>query len=144
MPRNPPAKILVLPTPQDAAHAFYEAFEAADIEAMMAVWAEDEEIICIHPNGPRLIGYQAVRASWEKLFNSETRISFNFSGEIMQQTVSIAIQSLFEHVNVSGESRGVVLATNIFLRTAAGWRMLMHHASPAQAVADVGPIQQLH
>ena len=42
------------PTPQDAEAAFYEALERADLEAMMEVWAEDEEIVCVHPAGPRL------------------------------------------------------------------------------------------
>ena len=35
--RNKP----IFPTPQDAEAAFYEALERADLEAMMAVWAED-------------------------------------------------------------------------------------------------------
>ena len=47
-----PAKIF--PTPQDAESAFYEALERADLEQMMAVWSEDEEIVCVHPGGPRL------------------------------------------------------------------------------------------
>ena len=42
------------PTAQDAENAFYEALEHGDLEGMMAVWAEDEEIICVHPTGPRL------------------------------------------------------------------------------------------
>ena len=46
----------IFPTAQDAENAFYEALERADLEAMMAVWAEDEEIICVHPTGPRLTG----------------------------------------------------------------------------------------
>ena len=34
----------------------------------MAVWAEDEEIVCVHPTGPRLAGLAEVRASWERIF----------------------------------------------------------------------------
>src|SRR4029077_21153569 len=36
-------------TPGDAALAFYQAFEARDLDAMMATWAEDEDIVCVHP-----------------------------------------------------------------------------------------------
>ena len=57
--------------------AFYHAFEAKDIDAMMAAWAEDEEIVCVHPGGPRLVGYEAVRAGWEQLFASDTKLSFS-------------------------------------------------------------------
>ena len=42
--RTPP----IYTTPTDAASAFYEAFEAKDVDAMMATWAEDEEIVCVH------------------------------------------------------------------------------------------------
>ena len=43
--RTPP----IYTTPQDAALAFYHAFEARDLDAMMATWADDEEIVCVHP-----------------------------------------------------------------------------------------------
>ena len=29
--------------------AFYDALHRADLEALMALWADDEEIVCIHP-----------------------------------------------------------------------------------------------
>ena len=50
-----------LASAEQAEAAFYRAFEKADLGAMMAVWAEDEEILCIHPGGQRLIGMDAVR-----------------------------------------------------------------------------------
>jgi hypothetical protein len=31
------------------------------------------------------------------------------------------------------------VATNVYLRTAAGWRMIVHHASPAPAPAEPAP-----
>ena len=55
-------------TPQDAEAAFYDALERADLEAMMGVWAEDEEIVCVLPGGPRLAGYSAVREGLNKGF----------------------------------------------------------------------------
>ena len=51
--RTPP----IYTTPTDAALAFYQAFEAKDVDAMMTTWAEDEEIVCVHPGGTRLVGY---------------------------------------------------------------------------------------
>jgi len=32
-----------------------------------------------------------------------------------------------------------VVATNVYLRTAAGWRMIVHHASPAPAQTAATP-----
>ena len=35
--------------------------------------------------------------------------------------------------------RGVAIVTNVFLRTPSGWRMVMHHSSPAPAIAAIQP-----
>jgi uncharacterized protein len=34
----------------------------------MAVWADDDEIVCVHPGGPRVVGAAAIRASFEAIF----------------------------------------------------------------------------
>ena len=55
-------------TADDIEVALYDAIGRADLDALMALWADDEEIVCIHPDGTRLIGYAAIRASWEEIF----------------------------------------------------------------------------
>ena len=141
-PRTPS----ILTSPQDAAIAFYQAFEARDIEMMMATWAEDEDIVCVHPGGPRLVGYEAVRAGWEQLFSGNTRLSFRLDQIVVIETVGLALQSAIEHVTVGDdrEPRGAALATNVFLRTPSGWRMVVHHASPAPTIAIAAPGGPLH
>ena len=34
----------------------------------MAVWSDDEEVACVHPGGPRVVGSVAVRAAFEAVF----------------------------------------------------------------------------
>ena len=63
----------IFPTAQDAEAAFYEALERADLALMMAVWSEDEDIVCVHPGGPRLAGQDQVRASWRQILAGGTR-----------------------------------------------------------------------
>ena len=43
-------------TPDDIEAQFYEALQRGDIERLMAVWSDDDEISCVHPGGPRLVG----------------------------------------------------------------------------------------
>jgi hypothetical protein len=43
-------------TPDDIEQAFYEALHKADIEKLMSCWAEEDDIVCVHPGGGRLIG----------------------------------------------------------------------------------------
>ncbi|HWI81551.1 YybH family protein, partial [Ramlibacter sp.] len=38
----------------DVEAAFYEALQTGDIEKLMACWADEDEIVCIHPGGPRV------------------------------------------------------------------------------------------
>ena len=53
-------------TPADGAMALHEAFEAREVDAMMAPWADDEVIVCVYRGCMRLSGYEAVRAGWER------------------------------------------------------------------------------
>lgn len=131
------------PTPQDAEAAFYEALETGDLETMMEVWAEDEEIVCVHPGGPRLAGYDQVRASWMQILGSGQRLKVQISNQVVLSGMMFAIHSVHENILVQGESRprAPVAATNVFLRTANGWRMVLHHGSPAPPVAPSAPVE---
>jgi ketosteroid isomerase-like protein len=133
-PQNQP----IYTTPTDAAVAFYQAFEAKDLEAMMNTWAEDEEIICVHPGGARMVGYDAVRAGWEQIFAGDTRLTFRLEEVITIETVGLAMQSAVEQINLARDdgAHGMAIATNVFMRTPSGWRMVMHHASPAPAASS--------
>ncbi len=54
-------------TSRQAEQAFYDAFQRADVDEMMKVWADEDRIICIHPMGPRLDGRAAVAQSWRQI-----------------------------------------------------------------------------
>jgi len=136
----------IFTTPQDAAVAFYHAFESKDIDAMMAAWAEDEEIVCVHPGGPRLAGFDAVRMGWEQIFAGESKLTFRLEEIVVLETVGMALQSAIEQVTVGDEGapRGTAIASNVFLRTPSGWRMVLHHASPAPTMVVATPAGPLH
>ncbi|MGH8706086.1 MAG: YybH family protein [Burkholderiales bacterium] len=123
----------IFPTAHDAESAFYEALERADLEAMMAVWAEDEEIVCVHPAGQRLTGAEQVRESWRQMFAGGSNLRVQIAQQVAIAGMMVAVHSVHENITVAGEKRPrpPVVATNVYLRTAAGWRMIVHHASPA-------------
>jgi uncharacterized protein (TIGR02246 family) len=125
----------IFPTAQDAENAFYEALERCDLEGMMAVWAEDEDIICVHPAGPRLTGQDQVRESWSRMFAGGPGPRVQISDQVAITGMMLAVHSVHENFAVPGDARPrpPLLATNVYLRTAAGWRMIVHHASPAPA-----------
>jgi ketosteroid isomerase-like protein len=131
----------IFATAVDAETAFYEAIERADLEAMMAVWAEDEEIICVMPSGPRLAGYMNVREAWRRLFESGPRLHLRISQQSVTQNPFSAVHNNLEELTVVGEERATaaIVATNIYIRGPLGWRLLVHHASPAppDSIGDV-------
>ena len=120
-------------TPADTEHAFYEAFEIGEIAAMMAVWSTDDDITCIHPGGPRLIGRANIDAGWRGILNGNSgiRIQLTEIREFVDQALTIRI--LYENLWVPGENapRQPIIATNAYRYSRRGWQMVLHHASPA-------------
>jgi len=121
-------------TPEEAETAFYAALEAADLAGMMAVWDEEHDIVCIHPMGSRLQGRGDVQESWQRIFTKGARMRFRNSDVHAEVAESLAMHVVQENITVAGrEGESLVVATNVYRRTRHGWRMILHHASPAPA-----------
>ena len=71
MPKAPLRAATVGGSADDIEASFYEALQKGDIEQLMACWADEDEIVCVHPGGPRLVGAGAIRAAFEALFARE-------------------------------------------------------------------------
>jgi len=113
--------------------AFYDAMRRGDLAAMMALWADDEEVICAHPNGPRHVGIEAVRASWEGIL-SGGGIDVSVRAVRSHAGAVLAVHSLIETITVHGERATEAVecvATNVFVKGPSGWKILVHHASQA-------------
>jgi len=123
-------------TPQEAEAAFYASFQRKDLAGMMAVWAEGDDIVCVHPGGRMLIGADAVRAGWDDIFRRGPAMQFIVDERRRAEDGGLALHIVHEHIRVGGEmAPAPVLATNAYRRTAHGWRMILHHASPGPAAA---------
>ncbi len=134
----------IFPTAQDAENAFYEALERCDLEAMMAVWSEDDDIVCVHPSGQRLAGQEQVREVWRQMFAGGPTMRVQIAQQVVIAGMMLAVHSVHEIFSLPAAKPGEplpapIMATNVYLRTAAGWRMIVHHASPAPAQADPAP-----
>ena len=126
-PPHPP-----LASPDEIEHQFYEALQQGDIDKLMAAWSDDDEISCVHPGGPRVIGAAAIRAAFEAIFGNG---AVNARPEKVRrlQTLTSAVHSVLEHIQImtgDGPQSAWVVATNVYLKGAQGWRLVAHHASP--------------
>ncbi|MBE2241488.1 MAG: nuclear transport factor 2 family protein [Burkholderiaceae bacterium] len=132
MARFPPSAI---GSPDEAEAGFYEALQQGNIVRLMAAWADDDGIVCIHPGWPRLVGAAAIRDSYERIF-AHGPVDVWPGDTLRWQAGSTAVHSVVERVGVltpQGLHAVHVLATNVYLKTALGWRLVAHHASPGTA-----------
>jgi ketosteroid isomerase-like protein len=142
-------KPLLFASPEECEHAFYEALESADVEAVADLWLEDDDIVCVHPNGPRLLGYAAVRASWAAIL-ANGPVNVRGTSRKSLDTPTVAVHNVIEEVLLKqGAAQQVVsvLATNVYVKTSAGWKMVLHHASQAnggEVVSAAEPSAILH
>ena len=125
--------IVVFASPEDVEATFYEAIARGDLTALMSVWADDEEIVCIHPTGQRLTGAAAIRDSWRTIFANNLRLMVRLSRGVRWSGMLMAVHNVVETLYFGPEQKPhpPMLATNIFQRGANGWRMVAHHASNA-------------
>lgn len=130
----------------DVEAAFYEALHAGDVEQLMACWADEDDIVCVHPGGPRLVGAAAIRAAFEEMLSGGS-IRITLERQRKVESLSACVHNVLERIDVvtaEGPQHAWVVATNVFLKTTQGWRLVAHHASPGRAeVAEVTAVPQL-
>jgi ketosteroid isomerase-like protein len=128
-PKVPPASA---GNADDIEAAFYEALQNGDIEKLMACWGDEDDIVCVHPGGARLVGPAAIRATFDAMFSNGT-IRAQAIKVRKVETMSASVHSVLERIEVlteEGPRHAYVIATNVYHKTAQGWRMVAHHASP--------------
>ena len=133
--------------------ALYDAFETADLDLMEAVWIDGpgaEDVICVHPGWPPLRGRAQVLRSWAMIMANTTNISFVLTDIDATVDGDVAVVTCAENIltgmpeapelstalAATALSGGRVAATNVFRRTASGWRLWVHHASPVLSVTE--------
>jgi ketosteroid isomerase-like protein len=122
--------------------AFYDALNRADLEALMALWADDEEIVCVHPGGPRLIGHGAIRASWSALLEHG---GLQIRPSQLHETHNLmsSVHTVIEGVTAASGEPAHLIATNVYVKTPKGWRIVLHHVSVAPGPVPADPRAQI-
>lgn len=124
--------------------AFYEALYSADLEKLMACWADAEDVVCIHPGGPRLVGRGSIRAAFEAVFsNGSLRVLPESVRKVEALHSSVHnVRECIEVLTDEGLHHAYVIATNVYHKTPQGWRMVLHHASPGadQEVQEISEV----
>jgi ketosteroid isomerase-like protein len=112
---------------------FYKALGTRDLELMDTVWVKDSRAGCVHPGWIMLQGWQAIRQSWENVFDTRDQVDIRLLGisvEIKGDVGWLTCIQELTYVNRDPITTNVSQSTNIFRRHGSGWLMVLHHASP--------------
>ena len=127
-----------------ANEAFYRAFLARDLEAMDALWARETPVACVHPGWEALIGRDPVMESWAAILGGPGAPQIRCEAPrafVLGAGAFVICREVLER-------QGRLIATNVFARERAGWRMVHHQAGPAgrpaPAPAGERPPETLH
>jgi ketosteroid isomerase-like protein len=117
--------------------AYYEAFASADFGKMSHIWANDE-VTCVHPGWPVLIGRPAILESYRNIFSNpnQDRIEPHNAIAMVRGDEGRVIC-----VELIGGNTLALAATNWFRRVDGAWRMIHHQASPIAAAVGVAAPQ---
>lgn len=121
----------------EANRAFYEAFNARDIEAMADLWQRSDGVTCIHPHRNVTTGHAEVQRTWRAILTNPDQPKIVFAAEEARVVGNIGIVAGREVV------AGVpIVATNIYQRSQSAdltdnadtpsntWLLIHHHGSP--------------
>lgn len=144
MPKATTQAAIVGGSADDIETAFYEALQTGDIDKLMACWADEDDVVCVHPGGPRVIGAAAIRAAFDAMFSNGSIRAWPARVRKVESLASV-VHNVLERIEVlteAGPREAYVVATNVYHKTAQGWRMVVHHASPgtpneAQELSDM-------
>ena len=111
---------------------FYRALQSLSLEEMESVWLTEEWVRCLHPGWDLLEGWEAVRESWQQIFENTkflrvsvglqfVRVEKNFAWVCCTEKISSATEGRFE--------TSYVQATNIFWEHNGAWYLVHHHGS---------------
>jgi len=94
---------------------------------MSEIWADDD-VSCVHPGWPVLIGRQRVLQSYRDILGNPMREPIAHQCE---QVLRSGVEARVLCVEIVGEL--ALAATNWFRRINGAWRMIHHQASPIAA-----------
>ena len=122
------------PTASAAEEAFYRAFAHRDAAAMIALWETGDGVVCVHPGADVISGHAAVADSWCAILGDDGffDISHQLIGRFEED--GLAVHTGIESIRADDRT-ALLTVTNVFGRTADGWKMVLHHAAPIHAVA---------
>jgi ketosteroid isomerase-like protein len=113
---------------------FEHALAARDINAMAKVWAPETNVLAIHPSSKAVIvGWEAVRKSWEGVFDRFTEINVSMKEPQIRISENVAwivgIEAAEGKLKSGDQARFAAFTTNMYEKRNGRWLMVLHASS---------------
>jgi ketosteroid isomerase-like protein len=124
---------------------FYVAFSTGDFTKLAGLWADDDNISCIHPGWPVIVGRAAVIGSWRDILQSPTRPQIS-----CHEPYAIVAGDSGHVVCIELVEAAPLAASNHFRLIDGVWRLVHHQSSPIAASMvqtsgeEQGPAGRVH
>ena len=131
---------------EDVRHAskqFYTALNRmanGDPGLMASAWSHGPEVTALHPIDGREIGWEAVKASFERFAQIAADGNIDLKDQLIHVDGDVAYELGVEQGECKLDGHPVAIkhrVTNIYRREDGGWRMIHHHSDTSPAMLDV-------
>jgi ketosteroid isomerase-like protein len=114
--------------------AFYAVFSTGTVEELARLWADDDDISCIHPGWPAIVGRAAVIGSWRDILLSPNRPQIT-----CQESYAIVTGDNGHVLCIELIGSMALAASNHFRRVGGAWRLIHHQSSPIAQIESQAP-----
>ncbi|MSO19934.1 MAG: DUF4440 domain-containing protein [Acidobacteria bacterium] len=111
---------------------FYRAAQSLSLEQMDAVWVQDDAARCVHPGWELIEGWEAIRESWQRIFENTRFLRLSVSLQTVRVEESVAWVCCVEKISSAADGsfeNALVQSTNLFVQRDGNWYLVHHHAS---------------
>lgn len=111
-----------------------------DAGPLADVWSHSAAVTALHPIGGREVGWDAVRASFEKVAQLASDGKIELKDQLIRVAGDVAYEAGIEHgqFKLAGQQVSIEQrVTNIYQREAGVWKIVHHHADTSPAMLDV-------
>lgn len=104
------------------------------------IWSHSAAVMAMHPIGGRELGWDAVRASFEKVAELASEGKIELKDQFIRVAGDVACEAGIEHGHLKLAGQQITIehrVTNIYQREAGAWKIVHHHTDISPAMLDV-------
>jgi ketosteroid isomerase-like protein len=126
-----------------ASRNFYAALNRmanGDSAAMAEAWSHGKTVTAMHPIGGRNVGWDAVGSSFEQVAQLASDGRIEMKEQLIRVVGDVACEVGVEQGQFKLAGHTVRIdhrVTNIYERTAGGWKLIHHHTDISPAMMEV-------